>query len=153
MNIFILSKDLAENVKMHCDAHVRKQILEAAQIACTVHWLTGGKAPYRSTHKNHPLVRWACESMTAYKFTVKYGLALCEEFTYRWQGVHKTQAVLQWLSENPPNIPNAKTKYKIVVPDDCLVASNEEASYRNHYLKNKRHIAQWTRRPVPEWWT
>ena len=58
MNIFILDKDPKTAAEYHCDKHVLKMILETAQMLCTAHWETGGQAPYRATHKNHPCTKW-----------------------------------------------------------------------------------------------
>lgn len=150
MNIFILDKALAVSAQYHVDSHVRKQILEAAQVACTVHHLLGGEAPYRPTHKNHPIVRWAADSLTAYKYTVRYGLALVDEFEYRFGKSHKTKDVLLWLQHNIPAVDDRPTSTIAVVPDDCQLPSVVE-SYRRYYSTHKQHLAKWTKREVPPW--
>jgi hypothetical protein len=151
MNVFILDKDLATSVEYHCDKHVIKMILEAAQIASTVHWETGGEGPYKSTHVNHPLVRWACSSLAAYRYVVKYGLQLCKEYTYRYGKIHKTQEKLEWLKTNEPDVPKVGTKFQIIVADDCKVKGDEVTSYRKYYIKYKFHILSWKKRPEPPW--
>lgn len=55
MNIFYLSRDPVLCAEMHCDKHVVKMILETAQLLSTAHWELGSTAPYKPTHKNHPL--------------------------------------------------------------------------------------------------
>ena len=48
MNIFILDSNLERNAEYHCDQHVNKMILEAAQMLCTVATLHGIKdVPYK----------------------------------------------------------------------------------------------------------
>lgn len=151
MNVFILDKNLETSVRYHCDKHVVKMILEAAQIASTVHWETDGEGPYKPTHRNHPLVRWACSSLAAYRYVVKYGLELCKEYTYRYGKTHKTEEKLLWLKANEPDVPRVGTKFCIVVADDCIVSGDEVESYRQYYLKHKSHILSWRKRPVPYW--
>lgn len=151
MNIFLLDKDMQLNVQYHCDKHVIKMILEAAQIASTVHWLTNSEGPYKPTHKNHPLVVWACESMLAYRYVVRYGLALCKEYTHRYGKIHKTESKLLWLKENEPSIPVKPTKFTIVVAPDCLVKDDRVLSYRRYYIRHKLHMLSWKNRPVPTW--
>ena len=41
MNIFFLSLNPGICAKMHCDAHVRKMILEYAQMLCSAHHVCG----------------------------------------------------------------------------------------------------------------
>ena len=43
------------------------------------------------------------------------------------------------------------TEFKKCMPDECKVDDVVE-SYRNYYLMHKRHIAQWKKRNIPEWW-
>lgn len=152
MNVFILSKEPRENARMHFDSHVVKMILEAAQIACTVHHKLGNEAPYKPTHQNHPSVIWAGSSLKAYKFVVTYGLALCYEFEHRRKKQHKTKEVLLWLKDNLPDIPNGPVNYCLVMPEQYKVAGDAVTSYRNYIKAEKQHLAKWTNRPTPEWW-
>ena len=151
MNCFILDKDLKTSVQYHCDKHVIKMILEAAQIASTVHWTTGGEGPYKETHPNHPCTVWARESLAAYRYVVNYGLELCKEYTYRYGKIHKTQEKLEWLKANEPDVPKVGTKFVIVVADDCVVPGDEVMSYRLYYVRHKAHILSWKKRPEPSW--
>ena len=64
MNIFIFDKDPQTNAQMHCDKHLRKMIVEYAQIMSTVIHLDLLTNPefktasnfkiYKKTHENHP---------------------------------------------------------------------------------------------------
>ncbi len=151
MNVFVLDKDLTASVQAHCDKHVVKMILEAAQIASAAHWKTGGEAPYKLTHENHPIVLWATESLAAYRYVVKYGLELCKEYTYRYGRRHKTEDKLEWLKANEPDLPRVNTKFVIVVAEDCLEPGDEITSYRRYYMRHKRSILSWKKRSAPEW--
>ena len=59
MNIFYLDEDPKLCAQYHCDRHCVKMVLETAQLLCTAHWMTGGEAPYKKTHFNHPSNKWA----------------------------------------------------------------------------------------------
>ena len=100
MNIFYLDKNPKLCAQYHVDRHVVKMILETAQLLSTAHWLTGGEGPYRATHKNHPSAIWARSNKSNYNWLCKLGLELCEEYTYRYGKIHKTQQHLEWLSKN-----------------------------------------------------
>lgn len=153
MNVFIFDLDLETNAQMHCDRHVVKMILEAAQLGCAVHHLTGGTAQYKLTHANHPLTQWAKSSVKAYRYVVNYGLALCKEYTYRYGKVHKSQAVLLWLKKHEPDLPNTPVRFRIVVKPDCIIPDSAVESYRQYMRVHKRAIATWTKRPVPDWYS
>jgi hypothetical protein len=55
-------------------------------------------------------------------------------------------------NEFPRNIPIGPfTGPTPAMPDDVKVPGNSLASYRNYYNKNKTHLADWKKRPVPQW--
>jgi hypothetical protein len=81
-------------------------ILETAQLLCGVHWATGGDAPYRLSHKNHPCAIWARESYSNYVWLTDLGFALCNEYQNRYGKIHKSKSILEWCLVNRPNIPD-----------------------------------------------
>lgn len=154
MNIFVLSKDVTEAAVMHCDKHVVKMILETAQVLSAVHhrYGTAGSIEgiYKETHKNHPCTLWAGDSAYHYIWLYNLGMALCKEYTYRYNKVHKTQAVLERLSTFPVNIPNdVDVPQPQCMPDDCKVEGDVVAAYHNYYRKYKHAMCKWKNRPVP----
>lgn len=163
MNIFVLDNDIRKAAEYHNDKHVVKMILECAQLLCTTHHCCGPvmNIPYKKTHMNHPCAVWSRESMENYLWLVSLGLALCEEYTYRYHKTHKTQAVLQWAKDNIPNIPDkGLTPFAQCIPDDC---KNVDAvvAYRNYYNTHKATFnvrgvetpATWKNRDKPYWFT
>lgn len=58
---------------------------------------------YKPTHINHPMVVWAASSLGNYRWTVRHGLALCSQYTLRYQKTHATNIHLQWLSAHEPS--------------------------------------------------
>jgi len=151
MNIFILDENPDTAARQHCDKHVVKMILETAQMLCTAHWESGGVAPYKSTHKNHPCTIWARESVDNYKWLCDLGVSLCDEYTLRYGRVHKTQAIIEWLVDNVPNIPDVPmTPFAQAMPDEYKSKDAVQA-YRSYYLGEKHNIAVWKNTQPPRW--
>ena len=146
MNIFVIDRDPEIAAISLMDKHVVKMALETAQILSTVN---GG--PYKPTHETHPCTLWAKEGIDNYKWLVKHGLAICDEYMYRFNKVHKCREVI-WLLEDPFEIqlPSGGTPHVAVMP---FLYREEDIvkSYRNYYM-SKAGIARWTKRDVPEWW-
>lgn len=156
MNIFVIDQDITECARAHVDKHVVKMILETTQLLNNA--MIVGDANYtpvyKPTHKNHPCSLWACESLDNFQWLLTLGLALCEEYTYRYCKTHKCQAILESFK-----IPSAilklpkvgMTPFKLCMPDTYKVEDAVE-SYRNYYRGDKAYIAKWTKRNQPNWW-
>jgi hypothetical protein len=151
MNIFVVDNNPVIAAKALCDKHIVKMPLETAQMLCSVHWLHNSKAPYRLTHKNHPCTKWATYSNANYEWLVRHGIALCEEYTARYNRRHKCQDVVEWAKNNKPKTlkHGQLTEQPQCMPDDCKSDFVVEA-YRNYYRKHKHHIASW-KRNKPMW--
>jgi hypothetical protein len=51
------------------------------------------------------------------------------------------------------NIPMGEfTEPTPAMPDDVKVSGDSIKSYRNYYIKNKAHLANWKNRKVPDWY-
>lgn len=144
MNIFVLNEDPVLAAKDQCNKHVIKLVLETAQLLCTAVIETGGTAPYRATHKNHPCAIWARETKANFNWLRRHGLALAAEYTYRYGKTHKSESVIEELSDD--TIPDGLlTSFALAMPDECKVAGDAVASYRNYYRTSKAAIATWHR--------
>lgn len=152
MNIFILSKDPVKAARMQCDQHVVKMTLETAQILCSP--FETGIAPYKRTHFNHPCSIWARESEGNFLWLCKHGLALAEEYTFRYQKRHKSESVIAWCKKNSFRInfeKKRRTKFALAMPDEYRVECPVD-SYRYFYANEKMGFARWSRnRPKPDW--
>lgn len=151
MNIFLLDWDPKKCAQYHNDKHVVKMILETAQLLCGVHWMTGGEAPYKLSHKNHPCAIWVREDLENYLWLCELGLELCLEYNYRYKKTHKSKLIIEWCLCNRPNLPDrGLTKPPLAMPIqykvDCPITS-----YRNYYLGDKKHFCNWKGREVPSW--
>lgn len=156
MNLFILDEDFAKNAQYHSNTHF-KLIIESAQMASTAHWENNSKAPYKPTHKNHPVNVWVRQSILNYNWCCLYGLALCKEYSYRFNKKYKTEEILEWLKNNPPEIPNiGLTPFYLAIPDQYKQIDPVE-SYRQYYINDKvfnksgKFMLKYTNREYPEW--
>ena len=152
MNIFVLDESPKISAQMQCDKHVVKMILETAQLLCSAHWMTGSSAPYKLTHKNHPAAKWTRKSLNNYRWLVEHGLELCNEYTYRYNKVHKTRSVILWLQQNEPNIPESGFENPPKCMPDYCKSKDVVDSYRKYYINEKKSIAKWSKRPIPNWY-
>lgn len=152
MNIFVLDLDPKKCAQYHANKHVIKMILESAQLLCGVHWVLGGEAPYKLSHKNHPCSIWVRECIENYVWLCDLGLELSKEYTYRYGKRHKSQDVIEWCLINQPNLKENgdMTKFALAMPDEYKVMDVVE-SYRNYYMGSKKDLCEWKNRPTPEW--
>lgn len=163
MNIFLLSLSPKTCAKWHIDAHVRKMIIEYAQLLSTAHRELDeigtelDSVIYRKTHVNHPCAIWVRQSSMNYCLLYELFVALCDEYTYRFGKVHLTDTKLRHtLRKVPKGIPNAPfTKFPQAMPDEYKTEDVCEA-YKRFYDGSKRNTKAgkamdvWTRRDVPE---
>jgi hypothetical protein len=125
-------------------------ILETAQLLCTAIWVFGSEAPYRKTHVNHPCAVWARENKKNWHWLKKFGLYLCQEYTYRYGKTHKTQAVLESLE--CPELPDGDfSPPPQCMPDEYKVEGNTVQAYRNYYVGEKSNLFDWKKRERPKW--
>jgi len=98
MNIFILSPDPFTAARFHYDVHVRKMIVESAQMLSTCqrlkHGYTGDEF-YNSTHIHHPCTKWVMESNENYMWLVMMSKTLCEIYTSQTGKIHKHRKFLK----------------------------------------------------------
>lgn len=153
MNIFYFDSDLKTCARYHCDAHVIKMILESAQILCTVLWINNISAPYRPTHQRHPCIIWANQSLSNWLWLKDLAHALNQEYKYRFnhENNHRSYDVIEHL-EIPPLPHLGLTEIPQVMPEEYQNISPIIA-YRQYFNARKAHLAKWTKRPQPDWFT
>ena len=83
-------------------------------------------------------------------------IALCEEYTYRYGKVHKTERdglAYVLLKNIPHNIGKSGFTEPIpAMPNEVKIAGDSIKSYRNYYINNKMHLASWKKRSPPGWY-
>jgi|TARA_R100000081_G_C4820231_1_gene179212 hypothetical protein len=116
---------------------------------------------------NHPSTIWARQSNHNAKWLYEHGIALCDEYTYRYGKVHGSESRIKdtvfhiqdgdWKQATPVFIAMAD-KYRLNREDyfqqypldtewDFVIES-----YRHYYLEAKWSFASWKKREPPIWW-
>lgn len=175
MNIFVLDTDPVESVKQHCDEHIKKMPIEAAQMLSTNIRLLEGtevKEPsksgktmqkawihpneelneklYKVVHRNHPCTVWARESKVNYQWLVDYFIALCDEYIYRFEKPILTDTKLRdiFLSHTPAGLPDKPFAGFVICMKqfpEFIVPNDPVQSYRNFYMFDKIRFATYNR--------
>jgi len=153
MNIFFLDEDPVLAARYMVNRHVVKMVSESYQMLAVANGITDG-------YKNHPCSIWARENSANYKWLLKHGLAIGDEYKFRYGKTHKTYLkILQLDSQYIYDIPYSCsiTTPALAMPDDCK-DSNPVTAYRNYYQKYKNHLFflksgkhTWNPREVPHW--
>jgi hypothetical protein len=185
MNIFILHEDPVIAAQMQCDKHIPKMVVESAQMLSTAHRVLDGKLTkrpsksgktmvkywdlyegaddleaeltyYAAVHVGHPCTQWTMESEANYRWHYDHFIGLCDEYTYRYEKLHKTARVLGGpLYSAPRNIPKGPmTPFRLAMGSnpECFFYHEPVRSYRAFYkTKQERFKMVWTKREMPEW--
>jgi len=170
------------------DKHVVKMILEYSQLLSTAHRVLDGTESigisktgsgrkqkrwilsddrdsilYSATHVNHPSAIWVRQSNCNYDYLYRLLTCLCEEYTYRYEKIHKCESsgLVKELFRTPYNIPyndtglHPFTEPTPAMPDHCKVPGNSLQSYRNYYFMEKERMWSWSgkinSRMIPDW--
>jgi hypothetical protein len=153
MNIFVLDYNPVKAAQFQCDKHVVKMPLESAQILCSAFSI--GIAPYKRTHYNHPCSVWTRKTKNNYVWLIQHGLALCDEYTYRYGKNHKSRQVILWCQKNMRQLKfdsEGKTHF-VLCFDNKYKIGNAVESYREYYRAEKSQIAKWAKsRLRPNWY-
>jgi hypothetical protein len=170
MNLFRLSHDPEEAAQFYHDVHVRKIIVEGAQLLANcfpserleLAPKTQNGNIRKHSYYNHPISKWIRESWAHYLWAFEHIKALNREYQYRFNKLHFCDHFILWCDSNPPSIPLMDSKLQ---PQcfgdhvDCFVANDPVKGYRQYYQKCKLTWTQkgrivnalWTKRPIPHW--
>ena len=103
---FVTDPDPIQSAQNLPDKHIVKMPLETCQMLSIIYsdWYYGvGKlyksdgTPYRTSHgafRNHPCTQWAAANQYNLAWLIMHGLALCDEYTLRYDKVHTCQDVI-----------------------------------------------------------
>ena len=160
MNIFYLDEDPYKAAQYMCDKHIIKMSLESAQLLSTVQYKLGYNKHfdkpeyfYKPTHINHPCSIWARQNVANYRWLANHAFALCYEYTYRYNKVHKSSIIVARCSYPPKQLKGGiLTPPALAMPDEYK-SNDPIASYRHYYKYNKmKNIdCRWTKRNKPSW--
>ena len=191
MNIFAVNKDPEIAANQLIDKHIVKMPTETCQMLHTnILYMqfvkSRGKEPQlkdlKAFHKttgselmkpamlNHPSTIWARQSIANFHWLYQHGIALCEEYTYRYDKRHGSHDRIITGMRERDNInhsfPHSGLTPVTIAMDDSfridLDTYSERnpnwtgwdfviASYRHYYLEGKWHIAEWRKDKRPDW--
>lgn len=156
MNIFYLHTDPIIAAQYHNDKHVVKMILEYAQLLSTAHRILDDNKStelYKATHKNHPSAVWVRANINNYNWLYNLFIALCDEYTFRYNKVHLTDSKLRLHLKTPPiNIAHDQFYQPTQAMPIEYHQDDSIAAYREYYINSKDHLASWTKRGKPDWY-
>jgi hypothetical protein len=113
---------------------------------------------YDCTHANHPSAKWCRDNAENYQWLYSLFIALCDEYSYRYEKVHATDTLLRELLKNPPKgIKQGKFSPPWrAMPEQYKVDKSKEnycqLSYQGYFNGEKQSIAQWKGREEPYWY-
>lgn len=140
---------------MHYDAHVVKMCLEYAQILFTSARLRGFEhVGYKSTHKNHPCVKWA-EDPVNWAWLLDLATCLGKEYTQRFGRKHASTEALRFLPEelvvSAAFMTEQPRSFALAMPEE-FYRDDAVSAYRAYYKKGKAHLLKYSAPAVvPSW--
>ena len=163
MNIFVLSENPKEAAAMMLDKHVVKMPTESMQMLSTISTHLGYDSPYKSVMLNHPCTVWARESQDNFQWLIDHCKYLCEEYTLRYNKVHKVETTLEEYYDTFKEVKTYLPRVGLT-PFAVAIAPNMECrkhpnfenlstvdKYRLYYLEDKWYIGERTF-GSPDWW-
>ncbi|MEY7847767.1 hypothetical protein AB7C87_00990 [Natrarchaeobius sp. A-rgal3] len=156
MNVFWLDEDPRLAARYHCDQHVNKLLLEAAQVLCTAARENGYEADflYQSTHVDHPVTRWATESRGNWLRLREHAEALNAEFVERYGKTddHASWTVIDRIDPEEIAFPtDAPTPRPQAMPVQYRRPDDPVGAYRAYYAGEKAEWAEWRHTDEPPW--
>ena len=112
MNIFVTDPSPVISARVLPDKHIVKMPLECCQmlsIIASEEWGRGfgslpkaDGTPYKTkkgAFRNHPCTIWAGEFVLNWRWLIRHGLALCEEYSERYGKIHSCLRSLAYANE------------------------------------------------------
>jgi len=161
MNIFVLDTDPTVAAQMHCDKHVPKMCVEAAQMMASAlrrHGaddedmpLTKAGTPYKGGYAHHPCTVWAGDNDDNFNWLARHAQRLLREYDLRFGKTHACHGPIHIMSTMDYIIPVGDlTPFAQAMPDEYR---NDDAvkAYQAYY--HSKQFAKWEKgTPAPDWW-
>ena len=113
------------------------------------------KQCYLATHVNHPCARWVRESRSNYDWLFQLMLELDVERRKRFNpAVGKTVREFGWFLARPPGgLQDIGFTEPAQAMPEHLRGGDPVEAYRRYYRLHKQHLAKWSRRERPSWFS
>ncbi len=131
MNIFAVNNDPYLAAYQLPDKHVVKMPLETCQMLSIVYsdWYHNIGQVFKSNgdryktekgaFRNHPCTKWVAESPHNIAWLLEHGIALCEEYTYRYNKEHGCEKSIRFAAHIAPEGCSARhTPFVFAGPDE-----------------------------------
>ncbi len=190
MNIFALSKCPDESAEQMINKHITKMPTETCQMLHTNILFMNYVEEYdrepslaelKEYHQsinsslmkpamlNHPRTIWARQSIANFHWLYQHGIALCEEYTYRYGKRHGSHdRILYGMRQRGDNYVfpvKGLTPVSIAMADEYRLDRDEyfeqnpnntewdfvNDSYKHYYLQGKWEFAEWRMDRRPDW--
>lgn len=159
MNLFLPSPSIEISVESLDDKRVVKMVLETAQVLSTAIRLYDPETTmpvYKMTHKNHPVSIWVRTTPENYKYTLDYFVKICNEYTYRFGKIHKSESLLPYFIDFFKVLLNDTTNIGLTQFANCTDFKKDEVhtAYKKALTtkwKNDKIKPRWTGRTQPIW--
>lgn len=165
MNIFYLDRCPVDAAVYHCDKHVVKMCSELCQQLVSAS-LANGKVlddmpstkagnPMKGGYHRHPCTVWVGTSLPNYLWAAHHGIALCNEYHYRYRKRHwchtPIEQLLSWADDLAFPQSDA-TPPAQAMPDDFHMPDPVDA-YRAYYsYKTSIMDVSYKRNREQPWW-
>lgn len=182
MNIFVLDRNPITAARMHCDKHVPKMCVEAAQMMASAlrrHGatdqqmpLTKAGKPYKGGYAHHPCTVWAGDTRDNFAWLAQHGDELCREYSKRFGKTHAChKPILHMCNILIDLIPDhdinrgtlGLTQFALAMPDEYRPEPVDGEIVYHAYPKfaieayrryyHSKQFAKWEKgTPTPDWW-
>lgn len=161
MNIFITNKCPKLSAIVLDDRRLIKMVLESTQLLCTaMNTIKGSQLQhlYKSTHINHPCSKWTRESEANYQWLYNHYWELCNEYTFRFNKIHKCEEKLEILGSGVQLLSEKCTEKNLTNFVNCTIFKEELDIHKAYKLSliskwdNDIFKPKWTNREQPIWY-
>ena len=169
MNIFVTDPSPYLSAQVLPDKHIVKMPLETCQmlsIVCSDKWGHGygnihriNGEPYKTekgAFRNHPCTVWANKSLVNTWWLIAHGIALCQEYTYRYTKVHSCQKTIEEAADIVPlSKPTTPSSFTFAGPDEFKYDTSIDifTAYKRYIASKSWVCNNYIRKPnrKPNW--
>ena len=112
MNIFVTSTCPKISAQALDNKRVVKMVLETAQLLSTAIFINSDITYdnlYKPTHVKHPCTIWAALNLGNWDWLFQHFIALCEEYSFRYNKQHASENILPYLLKHRTDIKDGST--------------------------------------------
>lgn len=163
MNLFILDEDPIKAGRAHCDKHLGRMIMEAAEAICNIAWnrgiTFGGQYMQNFGIESNPSYQWLEESPDnrAWVWLMIQAMDV-ERANQGWKYPHASCGTflnaLHALGDRANGMPDFRkhTPFRLSMGKEHIISDDPVECYRAFYQsKQDRMVMTWNNRESPTW--